>query len=179
VAQVLILCRMRTTVKASRAIHADHGPCSSGSTLSMKRSRHFMEIRNQFSDAFPGRVQVDARDMGPRHAISARGPGRKLIGQDPILPSIQTDDAQTSSHLRAKSGFWPVQCRAVSTAWRRRPPSVGSARRRCQRCPIRLTPQKVWEVNHLPGLQRCSRLEGIQSSFNSAQSGGKKVSLLT
>jgi catalase-peroxidase len=43
---------------------------------------------------------------------------------------------------------------------------------------IRLEPQKNWEVNNPDELAKVlKRLEGIQKDFNSAQSGGKKVSL--
>ncbi|MCA9876168.1 MAG: extracellular solute-binding protein, partial [Thermomicrobiales bacterium] len=43
---------------------------------------------------------------------------------------------------------------------------------------IRLAPQKDWEVNQPAQLARVLRtLEGIQSAFNSVQSGGKNVSL--
>jgi len=43
---------------------------------------------------------------------------------------------------------------------------------------IRLAPQKGWEVNQPAQLAKVLKtLEGIQSAFNSAASGGKKVSL--
>ena len=43
---------------------------------------------------------------------------------------------------------------------------------------IRLSPQKDWEVNQPARLAKVLKtLEGIQSEFNNAQSGGKKVSL--
>ena len=43
---------------------------------------------------------------------------------------------------------------------------------------IRLAPQKFWEVNQPAQLAKVLKtLEGIQSAFNGAQAGGKKVSL--
>src|SRR5690606_24961996 len=43
---------------------------------------------------------------------------------------------------------------------------------------IRLAPQKDWEVNQPAQLAKALKtLEGIQSEFNKAQSGGKKISL--
>ena len=43
---------------------------------------------------------------------------------------------------------------------------------------IRLAPQKDWEVNQPAQLAKVLKtLEGIQSAFNSAQRGGRKVSL--
>ena len=47
-----------------------------------------------------------------------------------------------------------------------------------RRARIRLAPQKDWEVNQPAQLGKVLKtLESIQSAFNSAQSGGKKVSL--
>src|SRR6185437_8749800 len=43
---------------------------------------------------------------------------------------------------------------------------------------IRLAPQKDWEVNQPAQLAKALKtLEGIQSAFNGAQTGGKRVSL--
>jgi catalase-peroxidase len=67
----------------------------------------------------------------------------------------------------------------VSTAWASASTFRGSDKRGgANGARIRLTPQKDWEVNQPARLAKVLKtLEGIQSSFNSAQSGGKKVSL--
>ncbi len=67
----------------------------------------------------------------------------------------------------------------VSTAWASASTFRGSDKRGgANGARIRLAPQKDWAVNQPAQLQTVLRtLEGIQKEFNSAQSGGKKVSL--
>jgi catalase-peroxidase len=67
----------------------------------------------------------------------------------------------------------------VSTAWGSASTFRGSDKRGgANGARIRLAPQKDWEANQPAQLAKVLKtLEGIQSAFNSAQSGGKKVSL--
>ena len=67
----------------------------------------------------------------------------------------------------------------VSTAWASASTFRGSDKRGgANGARIRLAPQKDWEVNQPAQLAKVLKtLEGIQSEFNRAQSGGKKVSL--
>ena len=67
----------------------------------------------------------------------------------------------------------------VSTAWASASTFRGSDKRGgANGARIRLAPQKDWEVNQPAQLAKVLKtLEGIQSEFNGAQSGGKKVSL--
>ena len=67
----------------------------------------------------------------------------------------------------------------VSTAWASASTFRGSDKRGgANGARIRLAPQKDWEVNQPAQLAKVLKtLEGIQSEFNKAQSGGKKVSL--
>jgi catalase-peroxidase len=67
----------------------------------------------------------------------------------------------------------------VSTAWASASTFRGSDMRGgANGARIRLAPQKDWEVNQPAQLAKVlETLEGIQKAFNSAQSGGKKVSL--
>jgi len=67
----------------------------------------------------------------------------------------------------------------VSTAWASASTFRGSDKRGgANGARIRLAPQKDWEVNQPAQLAKVLKtLEGIQSAFNGAPSGGKKVSL--
>ncbi len=67
----------------------------------------------------------------------------------------------------------------VSTAWASASTFRGSDKRGgANGARIRLTPQKEWEANEPARLAKVLKaLEGIQSEYNGAQSGGKKISL--
>jgi catalase-peroxidase len=67
----------------------------------------------------------------------------------------------------------------VSTAWASASTFRGGDKRGgANGARIRLAPQKDWEVNQPAQLAKVLKaLEGIQSEFNGAQSGGKKVSI--
>ena len=149
-----------------------------------KISRRFLENPEQFADAFARAwFKLTHRDMGPRaRYLGPEVPAEELIWQDPI-PAVDHPLIDEQGHRRAQGqdpGLGPVGlaswCRPPG---RRRPPSAAptsaaaptarafaSRRRRTGRS----TSPRSWP--------RCSKtLEGIQSEFNSAQSGGKKVSL--
>ncbi len=89
-------------------------------------------------------------------------------------------DAQDIASLKGKilaSGLSVSEL--VSTAWASASTFRGSDKRGgANGARIRLAPQKDWEVNQPAQLAKVLKtLEGIQSSFGGAQSGGKKVSL--
>ena len=89
-------------------------------------------------------------------------------------------DAQDIADLKARilaSGLSISDL--VSTAWASASTFRGSDKRGgANGARIRLAPQKDWEVNEPARLGTVLQtLEGIQREFNSAQSGGKKVSL--
>jgi catalase-peroxidase len=104
-----------------------------------------------------------------------------LIWQDPV-PAVDHAliDAQDIAALKGKilaSGLTVSQL--VSTAWASASTFRGSDKRGgANGARIRLAPQKDWEVNQAPQMKTVLQaLEGIQKAFNSAKSGGKKVSL--
>ena len=108
-------------------------------------------------------------------------PKEELLWQDPI-PAVNHPlvDAQDIAALKSKilaSGLSVSEL--VSTAWASASTFRGSDKRGgANGARIRLAPQKDWEVNKSAQLAKVLKtLEGIQSAFNSAASGGKKVSL--
>ena len=148
-----------------------------------KISRRFYENPGQLADAFARAwFKLTHRDMGPRaRYLGPEVPAEELIWQDPI-PAVNHKlvDAQDIASLKGKilaSGLSVPEL--VSTAWASASTFRGSDKRGgANGARIRLAPQKDWEVNQPAQLAKVLKtLEGIQSAFNSAQSGGKKVSL--
>jgi catalase-peroxidase len=142
-----------------------------------------MEDPGLFADSFARAwFKLTHRDMGPRaRYLGPEVPAEELIWQDPI-PAVNHPliDAQDIIFLKGKilaSGLSVSEL--VSTAWASASTFRGSDKRGgANGARIRLTPQKDWEVNQPARLAKVLKtLEGIQSSFNGAQSGGKKVSL--
>jgi catalase-peroxidase len=148
-----------------------------------KISRRFYENPDQLADAFARAwFKLTHRDMGPRSRyLGPEVPAEELIWQDPI-PAVnhQLIDAQDIASLKdtiLASGLSVSEL--VSTAWASASTFRGSDKRGgANGARIRLAPQKDWNVNQPARLAKVLKtLEGIQSTFNSAQSGGKKVSL--
>ena len=148
-----------------------------------KISRRFYENPDQFADAFARAwFKLTHRDMGPRSRyLGPEVPTEELIWQDPI-PAVdhklidETDIASLKAKILA-SGLSVSEL--VSTAWAAASTFRGSDKRGgANGARIRLAPQKDWAVNQPAQLaQVLKTLEGVQSAFNSAASGGKKVSL--
>ncbi len=148
-----------------------------------KISRRFKDNPKELADAFSRAwFKLTHRDMGPRaRYLGPEIPAEVLIWQDPI-PAVNHKliDAADIASLKSKilaSGL-PVS-QLVSTAWASASTFRGSDKRGgANGARIRLAPQKDWEVNQPAQLAKVLKtLEGIQSGFNGAQSGGKKVSL--
>ena len=146
-------------------------------------AKRFHENPEEFADAFARAwFKLTHRDMGPRSRyLGPEVPAEELIWQDPV-PVVDHEliDAQDIAALKGKilaSGLSVSQL--VSTAWASASTFRGSDKRGgANGARIRLTPQKDWEVNQPAQLKTVLQtLEGIQKEFNSAQSGGKKVSL--
>jgi len=148
-----------------------------------KISRRFYENPDQFADAFARAwFKLTHRDMGPRaRYLGPEVPAEELLWQDPV-PEVDHPlvDAKDIAVLKAKiaaSGLSVSQL--VSTAWASASTFRGSDKRGgANGARIRLAPQKDWAVNQPQQLAKVLKtLEGIQSEFNGAQSGGKKISL--
>ncbi|WP_328608757.1 catalase/peroxidase HPI [Amycolatopsis sp. NBC_00345] len=146
-------------------------------------SRRFYENPDQFADAFARAwFKLTHRDMGPiQRYLGPLVPQEELIWQDRV-PAVDHElvGAAEIADLKAKilgSGLTVAQL--VSTAWASASTfRAGDKRGGANGARIRLEPQRGWEVNEPETLaQVLGTLEGIQESFNGAQTGGKKVSL--
>jgi catalase-peroxidase len=148
-----------------------------------KISRRFMEHPEELKDAFARAwFKLTHRDMGPRaRYLGPEVPAEELIWQDPI-PAVNHKliDAQDIAALKDKIlGSGLAVSELVSTAWASASTFRGSDKRGgANGARIRLAPQKDWSVNQPRQLAKVLKvLEGIQGSFNSEASGGKRVSL--
>jgi len=146
-------------------------------------SRRFHENPEEFADAFARAwFKLTHRDMGPRSRyLGAEVPAEELIWQDPV-PAADHElvDVQDIANLKSKilaSGL--SVSHLVSTAWASASTFRGSDKRGgANGARLRLAPQKDWEVNQPAQLKSVLQtFERIQKEFNSAQSGGKMVSL--
>jgi len=146
-------------------------------------AKRFHKNPEAFADAFARAwFKLTHRDMGPRaRYLGPEVPAEELIWQDPV-PAVDHKliDAKDIAALKGKilaSGLSVSQL--VSTAWASASTFRGSDKRGgANGARIRLAPQKNWEVNQPGQLESVLQtLEGIQKAFNSAASGGKKVSL--
>jgi catalase-peroxidase len=146
-------------------------------------ARHFHENPEEFADAFARAwFKLTHRDMGPRSRyLGPEVPAEELIWQDPV-PAVDQDliDAANIADLKAKtlaSGLSISEL--VSTAWASAATFRGSDKRGgANGARIRLAPQRDWEINQPAQLAKVLKtLEGIQTDFDAAQFGGKKVSL--
>jgi catalase-peroxidase len=148
-----------------------------------KISRRFLENPDQLTDAFARAwFKLTHRDMGPlSRYLGPEMPAEELLWQDPI-PDVdhalvnESDVAALKEKILA-SGMSVSQL--VSTAWAAASSFRGSDKRGgANGGRLRLAPQKFWQANQPQQLAVVlERLEGIQSEFNSAQAGGKKISL--
>ena len=146
-------------------------------------SRRFLEHPDQLADAFARAwFKLTHRDMGPvARYLGPLVPRETLVWQDP-LPEVTHElvDAADVAALKAEllaSGLSLAQL--VTTAWASASTFRGSDKRGgANGARIRLEPQRGWEVNEPDELAPVLRvLERLQQAFNSAQAGGKRISL--
>ncbi|MDB6175189.1 MAG: katG [Chthoniobacteraceae bacterium] len=148
-----------------------------------KISRRFHENPDQFADAFARAwFKLTHRDMGPRSRyLGPEVPKEELIWQDVIPavdhPLIDENDIASLKERILATGLTVSQL--VSTAWASASTFRGSDMRGgANGARIRLAPQKDWTVNQPSQLSHVLEiLEAVQSGFNEAAVGGKKVSL--
>ena len=167
-----------------------HAPMMSTADLALrmdpayeKISRRFHQNPQELADAFAKAwYKLTHRDMGPlSRYLGPLVPSEVQLFQDPV-PAVDHAliDEQDFAALKDKvlaSGLSISQL--VTTAWASAATFRGSDKRGgANGARIRLAPQKFWEANQPAELTKVlDKLEAIQNEFNSAQSGGKKVSL--
>ncbi|MCF8067333.1 MAG: catalase/peroxidase HPI [Desulfobacterales bacterium] len=146
-------------------------------------AKRFHENPEEFADAFARAwFKLTHRDMGPRSRyLGPEVPKEELVWQDP-LPAVDHEliDKQDITDLKKKILASELSVsQLVSTAWASASTFRGSDKRGgANGARIRLAPQKDWEVNQPEQLATVIQIfEKIQEAFNTAQSGGKAVSL--
>ena len=167
-----------------------HAPMMLTTDLSLREdpvyapiAKRFLENHEDFEDAFARAwFKLIHRDLGPRSRyIGPLVPTEPLLWQDPV-PDVDHEliEEQEIAELKAKvlaSGLSVSQL--VSTAWASAASFRGTDKRGgANGARIRLAPQKDWEVNNPAALKAVLQaLEPIQTEFNNAQTGRKRVSL--
>ncbi|MFF9900021.1 catalase/peroxidase HPI [Streptomyces longispororuber] len=146
-------------------------------------SRRFYENPEEFADAFARAwFKLTHRDMGPVvRYLGPEVPAETLLWQDPLPERTGEliDAADVASLKERILATELTTAQLVSVAWAAASSFRGSDKRGgANGARIRLEPQRNWEVNNPADLAEVLRvLEGVQEVFNSAQSGGKRVSL--
>ncbi|MDY6905700.1 MAG: catalase/peroxidase HPI [Thermodesulfobacteriota bacterium] len=167
-----------------------HRPMMTTADLSLKFdpiyepiARDYLANPEKFADAFARAwFKLTHRDMGPRSRyLGPEVPEEELIWQDPV-PAVDHEliDGKDITDLKGKILATGLSIpELISTAWCSASTFRGSDKRGgANGARIRLEPQKDWQSNQPAQLARVlETLEGIQKTFNDAQSGGKKVSL--
>ena len=148
-----------------------------------KISRGFHQNPDAFADAFAKAwYKLTHRDMGPlSRCLGSLVPAEPQLWQDPV-PQVDHELIDDGDIATLKEGL--LSCglsiaQLVSTAWASAATFRGTDKRGgANGARVRLAPQKDWQVNSPDELENALQaLEGVQATFNSSQSGAKKVSL--
>ncbi len=167
-----------------------HAPIMFTTDLSLKFDPSYREIAKRFQQnpqefelAFAKAwFKLTHRDMGPRaRYIGTEIPAEELLWQDPV-PAVDYKLIDTADIAQLKSGILASGLTVpelVRTAWASAASFRGTDMRGgANGARVRLAPQKDWAVNNPQELAKVlATLGKIQSDFNAAQTGGKKVSL--
>lgn len=146
-------------------------------------ARRFLENPAEFEEAFAKAwYKLMHRDMGPlSRYLGDEVPAETLIWQDPV-PDVDHDLIDDLDVISLKSEILNAGLsvsQLVTTAWASASTFRGSDKRGgANGARIRLAPQKDWDVNQPDELATVlTALEKVQTAFNDAQSGNKRVSL--
>ncbi|MEE2972749.1 MAG: catalase/peroxidase HPI [Planctomycetota bacterium] len=179
-----------TTVPDARDPARKHAPMMLTTDIALRTdpiyepiSRRFHENPAEFADAFARAwFKLTHRDMGPRaRYLGADVPSEELIWQDPV-PAVDHEMVDENDVVALKKAM--LECglpleRLVLTAWASASTFRGTDKRGGGNgARIRLFPQKDWDVNEPADLHAALAAIGkVCDTFNSAQSGGKRISL--
>ncbi|MCC6420451.1 MAG: catalase/peroxidase HPI, partial [Gemmataceae bacterium] len=179
----------KTTVPDAHDQSKRHAPMMLTTDLALRLdpsygaiTKRFLEHPDEFALAFAKAwYKLLHRDMGPVSRVLGPYVPEPQLWQDPV-PPVDHDliNEQDIVALKAKllgSGLSIPQL--VTTAWAAAASFRGTDKRGgANGARLRLEPQKNWAVNNPAELAKVLPvLEQIQQEFNSAQTGGKKVSL--
>ena len=183
-------CKPEHLIPDAHDASKKHPPMMTTADLSLrfdpayeKISRRYHANPQAFADAFARAwFKLTHRDMGPRARYLGRMvPKEVLIWQDPV-PAVDHELVNEHDIVALKARL--LECglsisQLVSTAWASAATFRSSDKRGgANGARIRLAPQKDWAVNQPADLAKAmSALEAVRHEFNSAQSGGKKISL--
>jgi catalase-peroxidase len=167
-----------------------HAPIMFTTDLALKFDPEYQKITKRFKDdpkafelAFSKAwFKLTHRDMGPRaRYVGNEVPAEVLLWQDPV-PAVdhplvnEADIANLKGKILASGVSIPE---LVRTAWASASSFRGTDMRGgANGARIALAPQKDWPVNNPKEVAKVLKaLEKVQSNFNKAQKGGKKISL--
>ncbi len=178
------------TIPDAHDPHVKHAPFMLTSDVALRVdpayeviSRRFHEHPDQFADAFARAwFKLTHRDMGPvERYLGPEVPQEELLWQDPI-PAVTYApmDEQDVAALKEKIAATGLSVsELVGTAWA----SASTYRNSDKRGGtnggrLRLLPQRNWAANQPAQLANVlDKLTAVQQEFNSAQTGGKQVSV--
>ncbi|MEO5697735.1 MAG: peroxidase family protein, partial [Burkholderiaceae bacterium] len=149
----------------------------------LRISKRFHQNPAEFADAFAKAwYKLTHRDMGPiARCLGPLVPKEPQIWQDPVPavdhPLVHEQDIVALKGKVLASGLSVSQL--VSTAWASASTFRGTDKRGgANGARIRLVPQNEWACNNPPELSKVLKtLEQVRQDFNTAQSGGKQISL--
>ncbi len=148
-----------------------------------KISRRFYENPDEFADVFARAwFKLTHRDMGPKeYYLGPEVPQEELLWQDPIPAVdhefIDANDIKSLKNQLLNAGVSVSDL--VFTAWASASTYRGSDKRGGSNGGrLRLAPMKDWKVNSPARIGKVLvTIEDIQTSFNSSQTGNKRVSV--
>lgn len=177
------------TVPDAHDANVTHAPFMLTTDLALKTdpayekiSRKFYENPEEFEKAFAKAwYKLTHRDMGPiARYLGEEVPSETLLWQDPLPKADydQIDDADVAELKKRILASGHSVSELVLAAWASASTFRGSDKRGgANGARVRLVPQRYWEANNPPQLQKViNTLEGIQKEFNDG-AGSKQVSL--